>query len=147
MKRCYGKTHSSSRSRINMTALAIDLWDKRCGIALEVAWFSFAQEIVVRTKIIWCIKKYIKEYSCTTIIVGLPYDLLWKKLTQLNKTQKFIQKLKEIFPEKKVVWIDERFTSFEADIFLKESWIYNTRGQKDDISAQIILETYLSRNR
>ena len=130
-----------------MAALAIDLWDKRCGIAVEIDWFSLAKDIVARTSIVSAIKKYSERYKCETLVVGLPYDLYGKNLKQLEKTKKFISKLKNIFPAKKVVWFDERFTSFEADSVLKEFWIKDTRGQKDDISAQIILENYMEREK
>jgi len=130
-----------------MTALAIDLWDKRCGIAVEIDWFSMSKDIVARTSIISAIKTYSEKYNCDTLVVGLPYDLYWKNLKQLEKTKKFISKLEEIFPGKKIVWFDERFTSFEADNILKEFWIKDTRGQKDDISAQIILENYIEKEK
>jgi len=128
-----------------MTALWIDYWDKRCWVAVEVEWFTFPKAIVPRVKIITSIKKYCEEYSCDTIVVWLPYDLYWKNLVQLHKTEKFINNLKEIFKNKNIVWIDERFTSFEAESILTEFWIRNTRWQKDDISAQIILDSYLWR--
>jgi len=127
-----------------MTALAIDYWDKRCGIAVEIEWLSIAKEIVARISIFQKIKKYCNDYNCDEIVVWLPYDLFWKDLKQLNKTKKFIKILEEKFPEKKIIWVDERFTSFEADMVLKEMWIFDTRNKKDDISAQLILETYLS---
>lgn len=130
-----------------MTALWIDYWDKRCWVAVEVADFSMAKEICPRVKVIQVIKKYCREYNCDTIVVGLPYDLFWKNLKQLDKTKKFIENLKELFPDKKIIWVDERFTSFEADFVLREMWIYNTRNKKDDISAQIILETYLNQKK
>ena len=126
-----------------MTALWIDYWDKRCWVAVEVAGFSMAKEICPRVKIMSIIRKYCKEYNCDEIVIWLPYDLFWKNLTQLDKTKKFIKNVEELFPDKKIIWVDERFTSFEADSILKEMWIYNTRNNKDDISAQIILETYL----
>lgn len=130
-----------------MSALAIDLWDKRCGIAIEVDWFSLAKDIIARTKLIPVIKKYVLDYSVSTIVVGLPYDLYGKNLKQLDKTKKFIDKLIEIFPKCSVVWFDERFSSFEADNVLKEFWFNNNQWKKDDISAQIILENYLSREK
>ena len=126
-----------------MTAIWIDYWDKRCWVAVEVAGFSMAKEICPRVKIMWVIRKYCREYNCNTIVVWLPYDLFWNNLKQLDKTKKFIKNVEELFPKIKVVWVDERFTSFEADSVLKEMWVYNTRDKKDDISAQIILETYL----
>jgi len=130
-----------------MTAVWIDYWDKRCWVAVEVAGFSMAKEICSRVKIMSVIRKYCMEYDCNTIVIWLPYDLFWKNLVQLDKTKKFIKNVEELFPDKKVVWVDERFTSFEADSVLKEMWIYNTRNKKDDISAQIILETYINQKK
>jgi len=130
-----------------MTAVWIDYWDKRCWVAVEVAGFSIAKEICSRIKIMSVIRKYCREYDCDTIVIWLPYDLFWKNLVQLDKTKKFIKNVEELFPDKKVVWVDERFTSFEADSVLKEMWIYNTRNKKDDISAQIILETYINQKK
>ena len=78
------------------------------------------------------------------IVVWLPYDLHWKDLRQLDKTIKFIGKLKEILKNIRIEAIDERFTSFEADTALREMWMKNTRWKKDDISAGLILESYLN---
>ncbi len=130
-----------------MTALWIDYWDKRCWVAVEVAGFSMSKEICPRVKIMSVIRKYCREYNCDEIVIWLPYDLFWKNLVQLDKTKKFITNVEELFPKMKVIWIDERFTSFEADSILKEMWIYNTKNKKDDISAQIILETYLNQKK
>jgi RNase H-fold protein (predicted Holliday junction resolvase) len=44
----------------------------------------------------------IKDYSVETIVVGLPYDLYGKNLRQLDKTKAFIEKLKTIFPDKRI---------------------------------------------
>jgi RNase H-fold protein (predicted Holliday junction resolvase) len=49
----------------------------------------------------------------------LPYDLYNIDHKQLDKTKKFIEKLKIIFPDLKIDSIDERFTSFEADSILR----------------------------
>ena len=126
-----------------MTAIAIDLWDKRCGIATEVNGIAFAQDIVARHALISVIKKYISEEKYTKIIVWLPHDLYWKKDKQLNKTKDFITKLESIFPEVSVLWVDERFTSFAADQTLRELWNNQNIGQKDALAAAEILQTYL----
>jgi len=130
-----------------MWALAIDYWDSRCWIAVEIEGIAIAKEIVPRIKIISKIKKYCKDYNCDTIVVWLPYDLYWKNLKQLNKTKKFVNNLKELFKDKKIETVDERFTSFEADNILKDLWFKETRNKKDDISAQIILDTFLYKSK
>lgn len=125
-----------------MSALAIDLWEKKVWIAIEINKMAFPKKIVSRIDLV----KYLKEFfnlnlEIDTIVVWLPYDLYWKDLKQLNKTNKFIEKLRLIFPEYKIVWVDERFTTFEA----QSIWNIFSNKQKniDDISATLILETYL----
>lgn len=123
--------------------LSIDLWDKRCWLAIYMQWVVLPKEIVNRVALIDTLKKYIKDYNIWVIVVWLPYDLYNKDTKQLDKTQKFIQKLKNIFPELKIDSIDERFTSFEADMILDQIWQKNKNSKKDDISAALILESYL----
>jgi len=133
-----------------MRAIAIDYWDKRCWIALEVENIAIPKEIVLKVDIIKTLEKYFKNYpDIWVIIVWLPYDLYRKDLTQLNKTKEFIRELENKFWKNsknnyKIIWIDERFTSFEADNILKEMWQKNNIWKKDAISASLILETYLN---
>ena len=127
--------------------LWIDLWDKRCWIAIYIQWIVLPKWIVSRHLLIGEMKKLIKEYSVATIVVWLPYDLYCKNLRQLNKTRAFIEKLKSIFPNLKIDWIDERFTSFEADLVLDSMKIKDKVWKKDDISAVLILESYLKKNK
>lgn len=98
--------------------LGIDLGDKKCGIAVEIEGIAVPKTVVPRTKIISEIKSCIQKYNIQTIVVGLPYDLYGKNLRQLEKTQNFIEKLKNIFPNQKIVGVDERFTSQEADLII-----------------------------
>ena len=127
--------------------LWIDLWDKRCGIALELEWVVVPKAIVPRVELVQRIKKLLEEYSITRIIVWLPYDLYGKDKKQLNKTNLFIEKLKNIFPQVHIEWIDERFTSFEADNILQEMWGRNIWNKKDDLSAVLILVSYIRKKK
>ena len=125
--------------------LWIDLWNKRCWIAVEIEWIVVPKDIILRSKLVQYLKKILKEYCIKIIIVWLPYDLYWEDLKQLKKTQKFIEKLKNIFPNLKIEWEDERFTSFEASNVLDKIWIKDKKWQKDDISAALILENYIKK--
>jgi len=119
--------------------LAIDLWDKKCWLAIELEWVIIPKAIVARVKLIQELKKLIQEYDIKTIVVWLPYDLYWKNLKQLEKTKKFIEKLKDIFKDIFIDSIDERFTSFEADNILIELWMDSSKNvKKDDLSAVLI---------
>ena len=119
-----------------MSYIAIDLWDKKVGLSLALEGIAVPKSIVPRTKLIDTLKKMKSEYDTHSFIVGLPYDLYGVKLKQLEKTKKFIEKLKDIFPEDEVIWFDERFSTLEArrDSDAKEV---------DDISASLILQGYL----
>ncbi len=123
--------------------LGIDLWDKRCWLAVYVEWVVIPKEIVNRVALVDTLKKYVSIYNIWVIVVGLPYDLYNNDTRQLDKTKKFIQKLEKIFPKLKIDSIDERFTSFEADMILEQIWVNNKNSKKDDISAALILESYL----
>lgn len=129
-----------------MNYLWIDLWDKNCWLAYSLEWIIFTLPQVERHTLVNELKKIIKEKNIWTIVVWLPYDLYWKDLNQLDKTKKFIEKLKDIFPEIKIDWIDERFTTFESlnilGSFEKKS---NISSKKDSMSAFLILESYLNK--
>lgn len=127
--------------------LWIDLWDKRCWIAVYVEKIVIPKEIIPRNKLIDTIKKYIKNYSIKIIVVGLPFDLYGKDKKRLQKTEKFIENLKNIFPEQKIEWFDERFSTFEAENILIMMWKNPEIWTKDAISASIILEDYLKKER
>ena len=116
--------------------LWIDLWDKRCWISIEIEWIAIPKKIVSRVSLINELRKLFLNYEIQIIIIGLPYDLYNKNIKQLEKTKKFIEKLKNIFKDKEIIWFDERFTSFEAKSLFNNKEI-------DDISACLILESYL----
>ena len=121
-----------------MDILGLDLWDKRVWVARAHQGIAFPLDIVSRTSIVTYLKKYHKKSPVHTIVVWLPYDLYGKDEKQLHKTQIFITKLQDIFPDICVVWHDERFSTYivEADA----SW------RKDAGSAQVILTSYLDQN-
>jgi len=126
-----------------MRSIAIDLWNKRCWIALEVQKIAIPKKVVARVNIIKELKSFLREYKdITNIIVWLPYDLYQKDFKQLDRTKNFIEKLKLIFPDKEIIWVDERFTTFWAEEVLRKMW-KNINSEKDDISASLILESYL----
>ena len=128
-----------------MSILAIDYWDKRCWIAIEVQGIAIPKEIVLRNDIIKVINQYIDDYKISVIVVWLPYDLYWKDLKQLEKTQKFIRELKNKYKNVKIEWVDERFTTFEAERVLDAYWVNEKKWKKDAISASLILESYLNK--
>ena len=51
--------------------LAIDLWDKRCWIAICIDGIVFPKDIVLRPKLIKELKKYISNYNIEVIVVAI----------------------------------------------------------------------------
>ena len=125
--------------------LWIDLWDKRCWIAVEVEWVVLPKWIILRPKLVWELKKLVQEYAVECIVVWLPYDLYGKDKKQLEKTKVFIEKLKNIFPKIVIQTEDERYSSFEAEQVLEAFWEKDFHAKKDDISAVVILERFLEK--
>jgi len=128
-----------------MSILAIDYWDKRCWLAIEVENIAIPKEIVDRQKINYFIAKYISQYNIKIIVIWLPYDLYWKNLKQLEKTKRFIRELKNKYKSVKIDSIDERYTTFEAEKVLESIWIDEKKWKKDAISAALILESYINK--
>lgn len=119
-----------------MEYIGIDLGNKRVGLAISRELIAFPLDVIGRTEVVSYLKKYFlshkDEYS---LVVWLPYDLYGKDTRQLEKTQKFIKKLQDIFPQYIVIGHDERFSSMQAS---EGFW-----DHRDDIAAQCILQSYL----
>lgn len=120
-----------------MSYIGIDLWNKKVWLALSIEGIAIPKSIIPRTQLIDTLKKMKSQYYAHTFVVWLPYDLFWIQTKQLEKTQRFIEKLKDIFPDDSVIWFDERFSTLEARRD-------NDEEEVDDISASLILEGYLS---
>ncbi len=123
--------------------IGIDLWDKRVGLALALEWVVIPHDIVPRVELIRSLKKLLKKYHMQKIVVWLPYDLYGIDTKQLEKTQVFIKKLKNIFPDIEICGHDERYTTYEAELTLEKNWKKSKNSYKDDISAALILESYI----
>lgn len=128
-----------------MNYLAIDLGDKRCGIAYSNMDFVFPLPFINRVELIQKLKKIITQRNIETIVVWVPYDLYGKQEKQKNKTLDFIQKLKWVFPQINIQEVDERFTTIESISILQNLWSKNISDEKDSMSACLILETYLNK--
>ena len=121
-----------------MTVLGIDYWEKRVGLAIEIEGIAMPFKIVERHKIIYELKKIILEKKITKIVIWEPSKMLWENKKILEKVENFSQKLWEVFPELKISMVDERFTTKIID---------NNFWKRDDLSAVLILETYLARKK
>lgn len=132
--------------------LALDFGKVRTGIAVtdEMQIIASGLTTVDTKELLTFLKDYIAKEKVDKIIVGEP--------KQMNNTASesevliipFLAKLKTIFPNIPVEREDERFTSKLAFKTMIDSGL-NKKQRKnkalvDEISATIILQSYLSRN-
>lgn len=129
--------------------LAIDYGTKRTGIAVSDPLRIIAgglTTVATRELERW-LAQYFAENDVTTVVLGKP--------TQMNgqpsETWRFVEplaaRLRRAYPDKEVVFHDERFTSVMAHRAMLESGIGRTarrdKALVDKISATIILQSYM----
>jgi len=130
--------------------LAIDYGQKRIGIAVtdELKISANGLDTVHVRDIHQFVKDYVAQNDVDTFVVGLPITLDNKPSESTPFVENFVSWLKNTFPDKKLVRIDERFTSQMAFQTMIDSGISKkARKNKeliDKISATIILQSYLS---
>ena len=132
---------------IKERVLALDVGDKRIGVAVSDPFFLFATglKVIIRendNKALEEIKEICQTYKIKKIIVGLPYNMYGTIGAQAKKTVKFTEKLESDF---EIIYRDERLTSFEAEEMLKkENKKYTkNKGLVDIKAACIILQSYI----
>ena len=137
----------------NMRKLGIDYGDARVGIAvsdslgitsqgLETIHRQGNDKIVLKR-----IEEIIKNYEVDTIVIGMPFHMNGTSSDRVEKTNKFIQKLKCKFPSIPIHTVDERLTTVAAHKTMNVLEI-NPKKKKelvDTISAVYILEIFLNK--
>lgn len=133
--------------------LAIDYGQKRTGLAVTDNLQMIANGLTtVETKVL---EKFITDYvakeEVSTIVVGKPTQMNGENSENMKRIEPFFNRLKKIFPDKEVVYYDERFTSVLAHQTMLQSGIgrkaRQNKGLVDKISATIILEDFMQSRR
>ena len=131
--------------------LAIDYGKKRTGIAVTDTLQMIANGLAtIETKEL---EKFLTDYmgkeDVSTIVVGKPTQMNGEDSENMKRIEPFFNRLKKLFPDKEIVYYDERFTSVLAHQAMLQSGISKKARQDkalvDKISATIILEDFLSR--
>lgn len=129
--------------------LAIDYGTRRTGIAVSdpLRIIAGGLETVDTKELERWLARYFADNDVSTIVLGKP--------TQMNgtpsETWRFVEplaaRLRRAYPDKEVVFYDERFTSVIAHRTMLESGIgkmaRRNRALVDKISATIILQGYM----
>lgn len=129
--------------------LAIDFGLRRTGLAvtdpLQIIASPF--QAVESGNLISFLESYFMKEEVELIVVGDPKNLDGTANPLSQQVHKLVRELEKKFPEKKVVMVDERFTSKMAQQSIIQSGLKKKdRREKsltDIVSAALILQHYL----
>lgn len=135
-----------------MRKLGIDYGDARVGISitdelnitvqgLETIEYNGNDKTVLKR-----ISEILSDYEIDTIVVGMPLNMDGSSSFRVEKTNKFIHKLKCRFNKIRIENVDERLTTVQAHKTMNELGIKPRNKKKivDTLSAVYILETYIN---
>ena len=140
-------------SPIMSRILAIDYGRKRTGVAVSDAMQIIANGLttVPTHELLDFITGYVHKEPVERILVGLPKQMNNEASESMKYIDPFVRSLKKRLPEIPVEFVDERFTSVLAHRTMLEAGLKKKDRQNkalvDEISATIILQTYLESKR
>ncbi|MBQ4052559.1 MAG: Holliday junction resolvase RuvX [Clostridia bacterium] len=137
-----------------MRILGIDYGEARTGLAVCDENEMIATVIGTvperdKEKLADKITEVCQKEAIEKIVLGLPKNMDGSEGFRAEHTRKFAALLQERLPHLPLDFYDERMTTMVASRFMMEA---NTKGKKkkasiDALSAQIILQDYIDRNR
>ena len=133
--------------------LAIDYGTKRTGIAVSdpMRLIAGGLETVPTKELERWLAEYLSREDVSTIVVGKPSRMDGTPSDTWRFIEPLAARLRRAWPDKEVVFHDERFTSVLAHRAMLESGIgrmaRRDKALVDKISATIILQSYMEFNR
>ncbi len=133
--------------------MAIDYGKKRVGIAVTDPLRIIANKLTtVGAHEIWTfLGQYLEKEEVSCFIVGYPVQMNNQASEAVIYINPFIRKLRMLYPAIPVELADERFTSVLAHRAMLDGGLKKKDRQNkelvDAISATIILQSYLEKNR
>jgi putative holliday junction resolvase len=129
--------------------LAVDFGLKRTGLAVTDPLRIIASplETVPTAELITYLKSYCAKETVDEFVVGMPRTMKNEDSSIAPDVRKFVEALKNAFPERKIHLADERFTSLLAQRALIEGGMKKkdrqVKGNIDKVSAAIILQDFM----
>jgi putative holliday junction resolvase len=132
-----------------MKILGLDLGSKKIGVAISDDLLLTAQVLtsIHRTtldKDLAAIRALAEEYQVQEILVGLPVNMDGSRGSAAQRTEAFIEDLRQILPIKITLW-DERLSTVAAEKILLEGDLSRRKRRQviDRLAAAYILQGYL----
>ena len=134
--------------------IAIDYGRKRTGIAVTDPLQLIANGLttVATSELEKFLMDYMSKEEVERVVFGLPKQMNGEMSESWRYIEPFINRLKKLKPELPVELVDERFTSVLAHQVILQSGVGKQRrredkGMVDEISATIILQSYMENHR
>ena len=133
--------------------IGIDYGRARVGVAMSdpLGIFASPLETVASAKIIEYLQKLTTSEQVVRFVVGYPMNLDGRPAEAAADVDVFLKRLAKRFPTIPVSLEDERFTSVLAHRAMIDGGMKKSERRKkesvDKISAAIILQSYLDRNK
>lgn len=133
--------------------MAIDYGRKRTGIAVTDVLQMIANGLatVPTHQLLQFVADYAAREPLERILVGLPKQMNNEPSENMRYIEPFVRSLRKKLPDIPVEYVDERFTSVLAHRAMMEGGLKKKARQDkalvDEISATIILQTYLENRR
>ena len=130
--------------------LGLDLGKKRIGVAISDESGTIARPLMTversgAERALVEISRMAEEYSCTTVVVGIPYNMDGSSGRAASAALTFIEKLKEKLPDIEITGWDERLSTVAVERVLIEGDVRRDKrkGIIDKLAASYILQGYL----
>lgn len=134
--------------------IAIDYGRKRTGLAVTDPLQIIANGLttVATHELERFLLDYIGKEDVERIVIGLPKQMNGEASESWKYIEPFINRMKKLLPNIPVELVDERFTSVLAHQVILQSGVGKQRrredkGMVDEISATIILQSYMESKR
>jgi len=133
--------------------IGIDYGLKRTGVSISDynKVISFPLDTIDTSTLIKFLEDLIKNENIEKVIIGKPLNLNNQLHELENDIVEFIESLQSVFPKILIERVDERYTSKISSFIIRQSGVNKkSRMNKsiiDKISASLILESYLLKNK
>jgi putative holliday junction resolvase len=131
--------------------LGVDLGEKRTGVALsdDLRILAHPLETIASASfnaIARRLQKIVAERQIDCVVVGLPRQMNGALGPAAKNAQRFVEKLQSLVSCEVLTW-DERLSTVAAERALRDAGkkTRQTRDVRDQVAAQIILQSYLDR--
>ena len=141
----------SSKDFLLARIMAIDYGTKRTGIAVTdpLQMIVTGLDTVSTPTLFEFLKQYCTEEEVEAFVIGEPKNLDDTPSQIHHLVMGFVKQIEKLFPDKKVILRDERFTSKDAARSILQSVPSRKKrrdkGLVDKVSAIIILQEYLEK--